>query len=58
MKVGVIYTYIKELTASCSTTTPKGVVKILLILQYNIFKGVYYYALIFIIFKKLIYIIS
>ena len=57
MKVGVIYTYIKELTASCSTTTPKGVVKILLILQYNIFKGVYY-ALIFIIFKKLIYIIS
>ena len=57
MKVGVIYTYIKELTASCSTTTPTGVVKILLILQYNIFKGVYY-ALIFIIFKKLIYIIG
>ena len=48
----------KELTASCSTTTPKGRVKILLILQYNIFKGVYYYALIFIIFKKLIYIIG
>ena len=24
MKVGVIYTYIKKLTASCSTTTPTG----------------------------------